>query len=411
VKYRVNTDGTVTSGGVTYTILSGGGGTLAVQVGDGVNPAVGVSQTSVYIPATIDIEGRIFTVTAIGSYAFAGCVNLTSVTLPGSVTSIGSHAFNGCTGLTSITIPGGSIPVPTGMGGLAVSLYATAAEEIGSYAFANCTSLSKVYFDGGAPAVGENAFLNTAPGAAAYVYPEAFGFPAEEQDWYGLIVKYRSGTNARISKAAVTVAAPVAGASPATTAVPDVGLNGGDHFTVSTVTWSPNDGVFQNGTAYTVTIMLTANGDYTFAGLLAANAPIGGKKATIVSNTGATVTLSYTFPATAGTAGGESLAIKKAAVNVAAPAGGAVPAMTAAPDTNLNGADLFTVSAVEWSPVHSVFQSGMSYTVTITLAANSGCTFDGLIVSNAPVNGKKATIVSNTGATVTLSYTFSMATG
>ena len=44
-------------------------------------------------------------VTNIGSSAFYGCTNLTSVTIPNSVTSIGDHAFHGCTNLTSVTIP------------------------------------------------------------------------------------------------------------------------------------------------------------------------------------------------------------------------------------------------------------------------------------------------------------------
>jgi uncharacterized repeat protein (TIGR02543 family) len=37
--------------------------------------------------------------------AFAGCINLQSVTIPDSVTSIGSKAFSDCTGLTTLTIP------------------------------------------------------------------------------------------------------------------------------------------------------------------------------------------------------------------------------------------------------------------------------------------------------------------
>lgn len=43
-------------------------------------------------------------VTTIGNYAFAGCANLTSITIPEGVTSIGNSAFNSCTGLTSIKV-------------------------------------------------------------------------------------------------------------------------------------------------------------------------------------------------------------------------------------------------------------------------------------------------------------------
>jgi len=43
-------------------------------------------------------------VTSIGSYAFAYCIGLSSVTIPNSVTNIGDYAFEGCTGLTSVNI-------------------------------------------------------------------------------------------------------------------------------------------------------------------------------------------------------------------------------------------------------------------------------------------------------------------
>lgn len=45
------------------------------------------------------------TVTEIGSYAFADCTALKSISIPGSMTAIGVDAFKGCKGLKSITIP------------------------------------------------------------------------------------------------------------------------------------------------------------------------------------------------------------------------------------------------------------------------------------------------------------------
>jgi len=40
-----------------------------------------------------------------GDRAFCGCTVLTTIIIPSSVTSIGDLAFLGCTGLTTITIP------------------------------------------------------------------------------------------------------------------------------------------------------------------------------------------------------------------------------------------------------------------------------------------------------------------
>lgn len=63
-----------------------------------------------------------YDVVRIGKNAFAGCTNLTNVTIPSSVTSIGDYAFSHCTGLTSFTIP-------------------NSVTSIGGYAFKNCSGL------------------------------------------------------------------------------------------------------------------------------------------------------------------------------------------------------------------------------------------------------------------------------
>ena len=61
--------------------------------------------TSVIIPETVEIEGKTYSVTSIGSSVFESCSELTSVTIPNTVKSIGSRAFYDCEKLASITIP------------------------------------------------------------------------------------------------------------------------------------------------------------------------------------------------------------------------------------------------------------------------------------------------------------------
>ena len=52
------------------------------------------------IPATVTNESTEYSVTSIGSYAFAYCTALTKVTIPNSVTTIVHHAFQNCEALT-----------------------------------------------------------------------------------------------------------------------------------------------------------------------------------------------------------------------------------------------------------------------------------------------------------------------
>jgi len=187
-----------------------------------------------------------------------------------------------------------------------------------------------------------------------------------------------------IATAAITLTAPVTGATPSTTA------SGTGNFTVGTVTWSPNPSKFLGSTVYTATVTLTASTGYTFTGL--ATATINGQTATVTNNTGNTVTLSYTFPAT------DPEGITAAAITLTAPVTGATPNTTAI------GTGNFTVGTVTWSPNSSKFLGSTVYTATVTLTTNNGYTFTGL--STATINGQTATVTNNTGNTVTLSYAF-----
>ena len=94
---------------------------------------------TVNVPEMVNHDGKSYTVTAIGSYAFEYCNSLTAVTLPSSITEIGYAAFYSDFNLTSINLPENLT-------------------EIGIYAFYACTSLGNVEIPASVTWLGTYAF-------------------------------------------------------------------------------------------------------------------------------------------------------------------------------------------------------------------------------------------------------------
>ena len=95
------------------------------------------TSTKLTLPQNFNGENYI-----IGSSAYEGCWDLTSVTIPNSVTEIRDNAFKDCTGLTKITIP-------------------NSVTKIGESAFYNCYSSKSVTIGSSVTEIEDNAFIGT----------------------------------------------------------------------------------------------------------------------------------------------------------------------------------------------------------------------------------------------------------
>ncbi len=96
---------------------------------------------SINIPAKIDHEGKEYDVTSIGDWAFEGCNELASITIPHSIKTIGAGAFRDCKLLKTVIIPN--------------SVY-----HINDGAFMNCRSLTSVIIPESMIAIGTAAFAD-----------------------------------------------------------------------------------------------------------------------------------------------------------------------------------------------------------------------------------------------------------
>ncbi len=120
------------------------------------------SATDVEIPATVTQNGKTYTVTAIGEFAFYEYSSLTSVAIPNSVTIIGDSAFYGCSSLTSVDIPDSVITIDIsafGCSGLTSIIIPDSVTLIGDGAFDSCYDLTDVIIGSGVTTIDAYAFF------------------------------------------------------------------------------------------------------------------------------------------------------------------------------------------------------------------------------------------------------------
>ena len=130
----------------------------------------------VTIPSSVTYNGKTYSVTSIGEYAFIGCYSLPSITIPNSVTSIGYKAFRDCSGLTKAEFASIESLCSISFAGAhsnplcyAYHLYIDGKEvkdlvipssvtSIGGYAFCGCSGLTSVTIPNSVTSIGNSAF-------------------------------------------------------------------------------------------------------------------------------------------------------------------------------------------------------------------------------------------------------------
>ena len=149
------------NGTLTITGYTGSGGSLIIpsstnglQITDlGDYAFAFTAVTSVNIPGSV---------TNIGNFTFAYCLNLTNVTIPSSVHNLGIAAFNDCTSLTGVAVPNGVTSIGKTAFYDCISLTSLSLGDtvtnIDLFAFYDCTSLTSVTIPSSLTNIGDYIF-------------------------------------------------------------------------------------------------------------------------------------------------------------------------------------------------------------------------------------------------------------
>lgn len=114
------------------------------------------------IPSSIQLDGKMYEVTAINYEAFRECSGLTSVTIPNNITSIGCSAFRFCSNLQSVTLSNNITKISNyafdGCSNLNRVIIPDNVISVGAYSFQNCTNLASVTIPNSVAEIGWGAF-------------------------------------------------------------------------------------------------------------------------------------------------------------------------------------------------------------------------------------------------------------
>ena len=114
------------------------------------------------IPSKVRIDGKVYSVTAIGEGAFQSCSGLTSIKIPSSVTTIEYAAFSWCSGLTSINIPNGITSIESSTFAGCRSLTSINIPEsvtaIKDSTFSDCSGLTSIEIPNSVNSIGDKTF-------------------------------------------------------------------------------------------------------------------------------------------------------------------------------------------------------------------------------------------------------------